>query len=360
MYALKKNASEQIQNASQFLSFLMEGAEAASKNQTKNNLDTFRFTQEQKEAYLKILPVYVDFVKENHTALFETYKSLANETSRMLFINLLLYRMVGPDHVQIQPDWNLDKMRSLKDKAAQYMTKQSQLAFQWDGEDLYHYENVPFKNFQYKIDTRKNCGWLFTDQYFYTSDEINIEVEPGDVVIDAGSCMGEGTIQFALCAGKHGSVYAFDPLAVHHEILAYNAAQNSLQNHIETVPFGLFDRNVCAENSGLSQTVQADFSLGKNDSVIPTVTLDSFVRERGLQKIDFIKMDIEGAELAALKGCMETIKRFKPKLAISLYHKWEDYVVIPAYLQKICPEYTFYLGHHTIHASETVLYAIKK
>ena len=73
----------------------------------------------------------------------------------------------------------------------------------------------------------------------------------------------------------------------------------------------------------------------------------------------FIKMDIEGSELEALKGASTTISANKPKLAICVYHKIEDFWEIPIYINKLAPEYKFYVGHHTVSLTcpETVLYA---
>ena len=71
-------------------------------------------------------------------------------------------------------------------------------------------------------------------------------------------------------------------------------------------------------------------------------------------------MDIEGAELETLKGAEQTIRRFRPKLAICLYHRPEDFVTIPRFLDRVLPQYQFAIGHFTIHAEETVLYAWTK
>lgn len=72
----------------------------------------------------------------------------------------------------------------------------------------------------------------------------------------------------------------------------------------------------------------------------------------------FIKMDIEGAELEALHGCRDTIIKYRPKLAICVYHKPEDIIEIPSYIHEIVPEYKLYLRHHSKDLSETVLYAL--
>ncbi|MER2108709.1 MAG: FkbM family methyltransferase [Solibacillus sp.] len=76
------------------------------------------------------------------------------------------------------------------------------------------------------------------------------------------------------------------------------------------------------------------------------------------EKVDLIKMDIEGAELKALEGCKEIIKQQQPDLAICVYHKVEDLHEIPLFIHDLNPNYTFYLRHHSRGHGETVLYAI--
>lgn len=77
------------------------------------------------------------------------------------------------------------------------------------------------------------------------------------------------------------------------------------------------------------------------------------------QSATYIKMDIEGAELEALKGAESIIKNNKPKLAICLYHQPQDFFEIPLYIKKLNPDYTIYIHHHNRYCTcETVLYAV--
>ena len=68
-------------------------------------------------------------------------------------------------------------------------------------------------------------------------------------------------------------------------------------------------------------------------------------------------MDIEGAEIEALKGAEKTIKRCKPKLAICIYHEYEHLYKIPMMIKEMVPEYKLYMRHHSDTSSETVIYA---
>jgi hypothetical protein len=71
-------------------------------------------------------------------------------------------------------------------------------------------------------------------------------------------------------------------------------------------------------------------------------------------------MDIEGAELHALRGAKETIKRYKPTLAVCVYHSLRDFTELPLYIKSINPNYKLYLSHNSLQAGETILFATEK
>jgi len=78
----------------------------------------------------------------------------------------------------------------------------------------------------------------------------------------------------------------------------------------------------------------------------------------GDEKATFIKMDIEGSELEALKGAQNQIKVNKPKLAICVYHKETDLITIPQFILSLNPDYKLYLRHYGNFSTELVLYAL--
>jgi len=89
---------------------------------------------------------------------------------------------------------------------------------------------------------------------------------------------------------------------------------------------------------------------------IEVVTIDELICDDDI--VTFIKMDIEGAELEALKGVAKTIRRNKPRLAISIYHKPEDIIDILSYINSLVPEYRFWIRQYSYFGGETVLYAL--
>src|SRR5258707_15414601 len=90
---------------------------------------------------------------------------------------------------------------------------------------------------------------------------------------------------------------------------------------------------------------------------VETQTVDDFVSENSVERIDFIKMDIEGAEPEALVGAERTIRKYRPQLAISVYHDPRHFASIPRWIVGLDLGYRLYLDHFTIHEEETVLFA---
>ena len=76
------------------------------------------------------------------------------------------------------------------------------------------------------------------------------------------------------------------------------------------------------------------------------------------ERADFIKMDIEGAELYALKGARNTIETYHPILAICVYHRREDLITIPEYIRTLYEGYKFYIRAYSLYSTELVLYAV--
>ena len=76
-----------------------------------------------------------------------------------------------------------------------------------------------------------------------------------------------------------------------------------------------------------------------DQTTVPTITLDQFVHERNLARVDFIKADIEGAERLMLAGAQETLRRFAPKLAICTYHLPDDKEVLETLIKQANPDY---------------------
>jgi FkbM family methyltransferase len=95
--------------------------------------------------------------------------------------------------------------------------------------------------------------------------------------------------------------------------------------------------------------------IGDGDVVIRTVTLDSVL---GLNNVNYIKMDIEGAEPAAIRGSRDTIVRCQPRIAVASYHDPLHMATLPAQLRNMGYEGAFHLRSHAWNSFETVLYGL--
>ena len=74
--------------------------------------------------------------------------------------------------------------------------------------------------------------------------------------------------------------------------------------------------------------------------------MDSYVEQKNLPRVDYIKLDIEGSELEALHGAAKSITRWKPKMAICVYHKPEDLWTLATYIKSLRGDYEFQFRHH--------------
>ena len=192
---------------------------------------------------------------------------------------------------------------------------------------------------------------LAEQQYF----EDFIQYEEGEVFVDAGVLDLYTSLRFVEeCQKRHlenYKIYAFEP-----DEKSYERCLSIKEQHpgidITLVNKGLWssDTTLHFQTTGDADSKITEEGIGR----IAVVSLDSYIKE----KVTFIKMDIEGAELEALKGCKDTIKKYRPKLAISVYHKKEDLIEIPEYIMNLVPDYHFYLRHYSSGFTETVLYAL--
>ena len=181
-------------------------------------------------------------------------------------------------------------------------------------------------------------------------------LEPGNIFIDCGANIGELTLVAANLVGNEGQVFAFEPLAELASQLEHNIAMNRFTN-VEVVRKGV------AREPGIADFYRAEerFSDGlRNEGLgslysneersqlagkIELTTLDGFVEECGLARLDLIKLDIEGGELPALEGARETLKAFRPNLIVELNQEMctaAGYSIEEAYQFLVSMNYSIY------------------
>jgi FkbM family methyltransferase len=213
-----------------------------------------------------------------------------------------------------------------------------------DSHRLMGIQNLRFKSSV--LETAQS--WVF-EQYNLDG---KCEVSRGDYIIDGEAFKGETSFWF-LSKGA-GKVYAFEPDHYNFSILCKNIIRNKVEDKI--IPVQKILSNRTGTFSLYATSSAGSVALTEGNETVEGITLDSFVEKEGLQKLDFIKLDVEGAELEVLEGAVETIKKFKSKMAISAYHKPEDIITISEFILQFLPNAKFYLSHKNWGWSDTVLF----
>lgn len=210
------------------------------------------------------------------------------------------------------------------------------------------YRRVNFLSQGYDFDLIQ-YAWVLGihDIYYNQYEHGSVSCDAGDVIIDAGAFIGDTAVLFDHKTGGDCDIHCFELLEENLALLKENVRLND-------IPDARLHVNQLALTSQSGEFVEIDeaplqgatkIGAKTGDGVsksIPTITIDDYVANNGLSKVDFIKMDIEGAELDALQGARRTIQEKKPKLAVCLYHLPEDPVAIPRLINEFCPDYQFY------------------
>jgi FkbM family methyltransferase len=290
------------------------------------------------------------------------YNILADEPSRSLLVKLIAYRILGYRKVKL-PRNTPSYWRDVEgmDK---YRTTADPLPIKFMDLKLHVHDLRPlgYDVTCYASGAGLACA-VVQKQYEYHRGAVHCKAEAGDVVIDAGGCWGETCLYFAHEVGPEGAVVAFEFIPSNLAVLKRNRELNphlaGRYHLVERPMWSTSGLKLYYVDWGPGSRVTDDVNkYGSWEGLAETVTIDETLTSLGLDRVDFIKMDIEGAELDALKGAEASIRKYRPKLAISLYHKPDDFETIPRYLAELDLGYRFYLDHHTIYQNETVLFGV--
>ena len=161
----------------------------------------------------------------------------------------------------------------------------------------------------------------------------------GRDVLDCGAYVGDSAIIFNEYKPKN--IYCFEPGSENLKMIDKTAELNNMVDVIKPVPLGIAKSKgklyFSVTASGFSTVT--DIKPNENSEEIEVTSIDAFVSENNLNP-SVIKMDIEGAEYDAVQGAVETIKKFKPILLISIYHTPVDFFEIKPLIESIA-DYNF-------------------
>lgn len=268
--------------------------------------------------------------KDNNSKFIGFYHMLQDDESKEVFLKLLR------NNIGV---WFAGK----RDEYAFYSDKE------WDSL-LARINNIHFIPDSYELD--------IIDTFILKSYEYKdvCKVKEGDIVLDIGSYTGNTSLYFSELAGAKGHVYAFEAIPRIYEKLKNNIIKLGIENvhPINKAVLDITDKFQIYDNDCASS-----IHWGKSSKSIQVdaIRIDDFINYNGIPNVDFIKMDIEGAELKALEGAKDTIEAFNPTLAIAIYHRPEDWTTIPYKILDINSNYRFYMKHSSRYFAETVLFA---
>lgn len=195
--------------------------------------------------------------------------------------------------------------------------------------------------------------------YIFCLEQYNVrdifEVKGDNVLFDIGAWKGDSTYFFSKRSSNDAKIYAFEP-----DDNAYNVLK-SIKDKYNL-------NNVILQNE-IFLDCERDIDFVSMMPNIPTVkkhaiTLDMFVENNNIENIDYIKMDVEGAEQKILEGAVNTIKKYRPSLAVAIYHGgevfMEDFFKIPVFIKTIADDYEYYIRSYSPWGGETILFCKPK
>ena len=303
--------------------------------------------------------IIIEWLRTNAEPLWESRSLLSDEVSRLLYDDVILLRLTGHQQFYFPRIDFEDIIEIIAEKPFQ----NSDLPKDYCG--------LPLKLFDIRLTERPDVPQLkiiackealvslnSSRQYLIRRKSVDISPVAGDIVLDCGACIGDMSLLFAGLVGAKGAVHSFDPIPLHARYGRLQASLNPALAHVMHInELAVSDRTFLTKGDKSDTDKIVPGGLAVN--YFASTSLDDYASGR-LNRVDFIKMDIEKAEMSALSGAERIIKEFKPRLAISVYHKPEDLWQIPLKLKALNPAYELHFGHHSPILWESVVYAVNR
>lgn len=303
-----------------------------------------------KTIYDDLIAVYVEWKRSNnisicsswvikHKEIFDIINAFENKTDVIDFLKFRLFWIVSGNIEYANHLYIKNKLSRIK-----YVKKASRL---YDiATDTYRINGIKIKTSVFE----------FAETWIYENYCLKDWFEPDldATILDIGAYYGETSLWFAQRLSSHGRVIAFEPISEHVKMIKTNVINNGYDKVIDVVNIGVWDmvtKKYMVMDGPESMCVEEKAGISIN-----VTSLDNFFLKQQISKIDYIKMDIEGNEMKALLGAEAIIRKFKPKLAICVYHNFYDIYNVVDYLKSIVPEYNFYLSQKVTLPMDTILF----
>lgn len=172
----------------------------------------------------------------------------------------------------------------------------------------------------------------------------------GECFVDVGAFDGYTSLEFIKRFPGYSAIHLFEP-----DLINMKSVMKNLSSYRDVTfyPYGLSDKPAVLR---FSSSGSCSMVSDEGSEKIHVKRLDDLIDE----PISFLKMDIEGAEIPAIRGAANLIKKFKPKLAISVYHRKHDIFEIPELILSIDADYKLFLRHYTEGVDETVMFFVPR